>query len=105
MKNGEKIKIGWSRCKVKEHINLKRCFKCCGYNNGAAMCKNDKACLNCGKDHLAKDCTEISSCINCKNAAEKFQINLDVNHPAWSSKCLVYQRKLDMAKKRIIYEQ
>lgn len=47
--------------------------------------------MNCGKDDLAKDCTENSVCINCKSVAEKLKINLDVNHPAWSES-LKWQR-------------
>lgn len=102
--NNEKLSIGWNSCRVKEYVNVKRCFRCCGYNHVASKCKNKKACLNCGEDHVAKECTANKSvCVNCKIAVEKFKLNLDINHPAWSKECSVYKRKLESNRKRQVY--
>lgn len=37
--NGDKIKIGWCRCRVSECVDVRRCFKCCGYNHKSSQCK------------------------------------------------------------------
>lgn len=100
----EKLYIGWSRCRVYEYISVMRCFRCCGYNHKAVNCKNKKPCLNCGDEHLAKECpSSESACINCKNAVSKFKIKLDINHPAWSKNCSVYKQKLESSRKRLLY--
>lgn len=102
--NKEKINVGWNSCRTKEHINVNRCFRCCGYNHIASKCKNKKACLNCGDDHVAKECTANESvCVNCKIAVEKFKLKIDINHPAWSRECSVYKRKLESSRKRLMY--
>lgn len=104
--NSGKINVGWNSCKTKEHGNVTRCFRCCGYNHIASKCKNKKACLNCGDDHVAKECTANESvCINCKIAVEKFKIKININHPAWSKECSVYKRKLESSRKRLMYER
>lgn len=42
--NGEKIKIGWCRCRVYECMDVRRCYKCCGYKHRSSQCKNRLSC-------------------------------------------------------------
>lgn len=69
----EKLRIGRNVCKVKEHDNVTRCFKCCGYNHLASKGKNTRACLKCGEDHLKYCSAENNVCVNCKNIVKKYQ--------------------------------
>lgn len=88
-----KLNIKWDRCSVFENINIRRCFNCSGYFHGFEKCSSAKACSKCSEEHELKDCTNgIYSCINCKKANEKLNLNLDINHPAWSDECEVYKR-------------
>lgn len=99
-----KVKIGWNICKVDDFIKVSRCFKCCGYNHTAANCKNNVACMKCGKEHMMKDCTSDSNeCVNCTKAVHKFNINIGTNHPVWSRECTVYKRKLESESKKAQY--
>lgn len=34
----QSVNLGWSRCRIIEHIYVKRCFKCCGYGHLSADC-------------------------------------------------------------------
>lgn len=98
------VRIGTNTCPVTETLNVLRCFKCCGYNHKANMCKNKKACLRCGEEHIIRDCKATKNkCINCKVVAEKLKMNLDLNHPAWSKACTVLKWNIDKEKLRINY--
>lgn len=106
MMEQEKINIRWNVCKVAECVNVLRCFNCCGYNHKSTMCKNKKACLRCGGEHLIKDCkSNQSKCINCKIAGEKLKIKLDLNHPVWSRSCPILQKKVDIQRKQTLYKE
>lgn len=100
--NGDKIKIGWCRCRVFECVDVRRCYKCCGYNHISSHCKNRLSCLKCGGEHLMKDCSARNSvCVNCKIAVEKLNVKLDIFHPAYSFTCPVYKRKIQIEKKKM----
>lgn len=36
------LNIGWAKCAVYEHLNIRRCFKCYGFNHIAKECSNKK---------------------------------------------------------------
>lgn len=101
-----KLRINWAICSVYEHVSVMRCFKCCGYNHKAIHCKNESACGKCGeKGHETKNCESRSSkCINCISTNKKLNLKLNAEHTAYDKKCTVYQRKMEMQKKRIEYE-
>lgn len=100
----EKLNIGWNRCKVYECINVKRCFKCCGFNHKSNECKNRQSCLKCAEDHNIKDCkAQITNCVNCKSANKKFKLKLDINHTAYSDQCTILAKKLDIERKNVLY--
>lgn len=89
------VKIMFSRCRVFEYVNLRRCFKCQGYNHKASDCKNNRACKKCAGDHDLKECKSNGvQCVNCKVANEKFNLNLNVNHGVSSMKCTVFNKKI-----------
>lgn len=55
--NKGEIYIGLSKCSVKQHIKLTRCYKCLGYDHIAVQCKEDKQrCYNRCEAHEKGDC-------------------------------------------------
>jgi hypothetical protein len=95
LKEREKITIGWDRCRVYEHIQVLRCFKCAGFNHKAAECQNETACAKCAGSHELTKCdSTIEKCVNCMSVNKKFKLNIDVAHPVWSQNCQVYMKKL-----------
>lgn len=85
--------VNYDVCTVYDAIDLKLCYKCCGFNHYEKTCSsNILVCPKCSRAHNIKDCSETSvpRCINCVNA----KID-DNNHVVWdSTKCTVYKKKL-----------
>jgi hypothetical protein len=95
-----RVYIGWDSCRVYQHIDIQRCFKCNQFGHIANYCKREFSCGNCAEGHESKDCdSEIRKCVNCVYAKETFKIDLDVNHPAYSLKCPAYLKKLQQVTK------
>ena len=62
-----------------------RCFNCMKYGHISVNCSLETVCENCGgKDHSSKDCANKQNCANCSGA-----------HPASSSKCPIFQEKVN----------
>lgn len=97
----KKVNIQWERCNVVEHYSVLRCYKCWGFGHMKKECKNDIACGKCGGSHETVTCrVNDMKCINCTMAKEKFNVDLETNHHAWSKKCQILERKFAVAKKR-----
>lgn len=100
-----RLKIKWQRCRVHEYLALSRCMKCYSYDHWSEACKGGKICVKCGGNHLAKDCKAAAiQCMNCVKANGKLQLNLDCSHSVLSSECPVYQRRMSMKRRTIMYE-
>lgn len=69
------IKIGWYRCRVKEKIDIIRCYNCLHLGHHSDICKEpkvDKRCLNCTQPgHLVKDCNNTSYCLACQKSGHR----------------------------------
>lgn len=101
----EKISLGWKQCKVIEHLNVSRCFKCCGYNHYAKECKRELACGKCGDAHSTKTCEKTDlKCTNCahKNKKKNNNDKVDDKHNAFDKKCPIYIKIAESYKKREI---
>lgn len=100
----KKVLINWDSCHVKEHYSIMRCHNCVGFNHAKEECRNDLACGYCAKEHLSSECDEVEiACINCITANDKYKLNLDVNHNAWSRKCQILKKKIIAAGERTEY--
>lgn len=99
-----RVCIGWHSYNVTEHLYLKRCYKCCGFSHVASDCKHHVACSKCAGTHKAAECDGSSfKCVNCTIANEKYGLNLDTSHHAWSKNCSILNRRLKKLKDNIQY--
>lgn len=87
------IQIGWIQGRVKEHIEVPRCFKCSAFGHTSNACKGpdrSNLCRRCGgKEHLAKDCKAETLCLTCVDSGKA-----DTAHAPRSGKCPVYRELL-----------
>ena len=59
-----KIRIGWVACRIREHAEVARCFRCLGYGHMSRGCKTTPRCLTC-LDRGDKDITHVSGGGSC----------------------------------------
>lgn len=96
MLSEERIKVGWSMCKVVEHFTIIRCYRCNGYGHFANNCKNKQSCSKCGDEHKYDICkSEIMCCVNCTKANARYGTSMDVNHAATDSRICKYFKRID----------
>lgn len=92
--------INYDVCSVYDAIDLKICFKCCGFRHFSRSCTSTTViCPKCSLNHDIKSCPSNSKpkCINCVKA----KIQQD-DHFVWDSdKCSVYKLKLNQYKSSI----
>lgn len=95
-----RIKVGWSRCRVRLRTEILRCFKCLGFGHRAGECKGpdrgDK-CWRCGGNedrHRAATCRKPPICLLCQ---ENKQPSWD--HPTGGVRCPEYRRARMAARK------
>lgn len=98
--NQGRIYMLWRTYRVKEYINVTRCFKCQSFGHIAKVCNfPDQICEICGsKDHLKNDCKKKDSpqCSNCTRAKRK-----DVNHTAGSKVCPEYVKNVEIYRSKL----
>lgn len=90
-----KVKIGWLRCRVREQIDILRCYRCWETGHTATKCEGPdrtKLCLRCGREgHMAKNCKEARYCPICSQQG----------HRADTGGCPHYKRALAEARRQI----
>lgn len=107
LNNGYLI-AGYDYCSVYDGIDLRRCYKCCGFHHLSKQCsKVSSVCPRCSEGHPLKDCKSKNlKCFNCLNAAESTEINnLNVNHAVWDPDCKVYKDALSKFRSHILGKQ
>lgn len=96
------LNLPWRECQVSEHLDVKRCYKCCGFFHKSTECKLNQKCSNCSGPHKHSECKSKKKCCpNCKHINEKFKLKQDTNHHAWDKNCPVFLRKLSSVKNKI----
>lgn len=100
------VTIGWKPCRVYEHVTVLRCYKCNDFGHKAGDCRNPShICALCAESHKIEECKATTyKCINCIRARNELNIDIDVNHAAFSNSCPVLSRKIEQRKKFIRYE-
>ena len=78
----EEVKIGWTRCSVREYIPPpRRCFKCNKYGHGSKNCRQEAGtCVICGESQHGEQCVKTPKCSNCGE-----------QHSAASKECFYYK--------------
>ncbi|XP_023212611.1 uncharacterized protein LOC111641285 [Centruroides sculpturatus] len=87
------ITAGYLRCPVRPYVpNPLRCFKCQRFGHSQTSCRGKSICAQCGTEgHESTECTTTPCCVNCKDA-----------HPAYSRKCLAWQREKEIQRVKTI---
>ncbi|KAK9729434.1 hypothetical protein QE152_g15951 [Popillia japonica] len=90
--NTGRIKIGWVGCRVRERIEVTRCYRCLEFGHLKKDCKGqDRSnhCLSCNQlGHQAKDCAGAQFCPSCQSEG----------HRADSTKCPRFRELLSQEK-------
>lgn len=66
----QKVNIGWSACRVNDHVTVLQCYKCQRFGHLANNCTNAACCCHCAGEHISKDCKSknVLRCVNCQTA-------------------------------------
>lgn len=103
----ERLSVGWNRCRVFEHVNVLRCYRCSEFaNHIASQCKAPEfVCGVCSGSHSTTLCiTNERKCINCMKANEMLNMRNDVNHSSLSMECPVLRKKTEQRKQNMRYQ-
>lgn len=89
-----RVKVGWTMCKVRERVDIKKCYNCQGMGHMARECKGPNrrdTCFRCGeKDHKAKECNREEFCAVCEVTG----------HRVGTGRCPEFRKALKRAKAR-----
>lgn len=99
-----KLFVGFDMCDVYDSIDIRRCYKCCGFNHTSVQCKSKECCPKCGGGHSVKDCTSnVLKCTNCDNYARIHKTEMNADHAAWDYDCFVYKQQVSDFKSRMLF--
>lgn len=100
----KKVFISWERCPIYEDTRIRRCKKCFAYDHKEIDCKNKITCTYCSLEHKSENCPKtFKRCCNCTRANEKFNLNQNAEHEAFSLVCPTYKYFLQRYKTSIDY--
>lgn len=90
-----RVNIGWSACRVDDHVSIIQCYNCMGFGHIASKCSKNACCGLCAQDHLTSDCKLKSKknfkCANCSAAKSN-----DACHSATDkSRCSILRKKIE----------
>lgn len=69
------VNIGWTRCRMRKRVNIKKCYKCWATGHIATNCQGpdrSELCLRCGrKGHKAGNCSNNMYCPICSEPGHR----------------------------------
>lgn len=104
----EHVVLGYDYCKVYDAIDVRRCFKCCGFHHLASKCTSEMSvCPRCSENHPLAECNSSNlKCIHCHNYNARNSDNkLRTDHAVWDRSCKIYELVLNNLKSRILDTQ
>ena len=97
-----RIYIGWSACRITDHLRITQCFRCLGFGHIAKDCKaKTDTCGHCAGRHETRLCSNkaVRKCFNCLSAGLQ-----RMDHSAVDpNNCPILRKKVDDKAKRIKY--
>lgn len=98
-----KVFIEWEACRIKDYVDVARCFKCQRYGHVAKFCTNKtETCSFCAGEHDFKTCKkerkENAKCVNCTREGKT-----DVKHPSSWRGCPAYEKAVKRHNEQIDY--
>lgn len=98
-----RVYLGWSSCRVSDHLRITQCYKCLGFGHLSTKCQAAAdVCGHCSGSHESRKCpnrTGLRKCHNCATAGLSI-----VDHSALDAQsCPMLQRRLADRAKRIQY--
>lgn len=105
IKGEGRLFVGYRACRCYEYVSTIKCYNCNQYNHTSKECPNSKTCGKCASNHHeSKNCNSRNlHCINCKLSNDKYKLNLNTEHSAYSIECPTYIRLLNSARAKIRY--
>lgn len=98
-----RVFVGWESCRIKDYVEVARCYKCQRFGHVAKHCADKKlSCSHCSDEHDFKDCKkkggEGAKCTNCTREGRN-----DAKHPASWRGCPVYEKAVKRHNEQIDY--
>lgn len=88
-----RIYLGFSACRFKDHVKIKHCYRCLGFGHLSKDCTAEVHCGHCGGSHEMRDCPNRSKDACCHNC--KINKSSDTSHSALDGlKCPILKRRL-----------
>lgn len=99
-----KLFVGYDYCSVYDAVDLRRCYKCCGFHHIASKCTLDRPiCPKCSEFHSVKDCkAELLKCVHCSKLKTTQDLDINTDHAVWDQNCHVYKETLKKFKANIM---
>lgn len=104
LRERERVFIEWQSCRVKDYVDVARCYKCQRYGHVAKHCNSEKPrCSYCAGEHDFKDCPDRSKkdkvcCVNCKRDGR-----VEVKHEVGWRRCPAYEKAVKRQNEKIDY--
>lgn len=101
----DKVSIGWDPCWINEDLNIRRCYKCWGFNHVSSKCSNShQRCPKCSGNHHQKDCvSNEEKCAVCCDAVSKNNLKIATDHTVFSPDCPSYIHRLAVERRNTDY--
>lgn len=101
--NRGRVYLGWTSCRVADHLRITQCFKCLGFGHVSTKCKAAvDVCGHCSGSHESRACPNKTGSRKCHNCATAGLSTVD--HSALDAQvCPILQRRLADRAKRIQY--
>lgn len=98
----ERVYMKWEAVRVKEYVDIVRCFKCQGFGHIGKVCRERKqVCERCGEDHKTEACGVSDTEVKCPNCAREGR---ETCHAACWKGCEIYRRAEERYFKAVDYE-